>query len=48
MCVAALGSLGVLCTLIASEELRRDSNLLIMRSLHFGRTVLRYMGWDLH
>ena len=49
MCVAALGCLGVLCTLIASEELRRDSNLLIMRTLHFGRTFLRYirMGFTL-
>jgi len=40
MSAAAPGCSGRLCVLMPS---RRDSSLLRMRSLHFGRMVLRYI-----
>ena len=45
MFVVALGCLGELWTPLRESEvtLKRETSLLIIRSLHFGRTVLRYI-----
>ena len=46
MCVEALGCWGRLCVLMRKSELRSEISLLMMSSLRFGRTVLRYIGME--